>query len=154
MGLQIGAGHVYGLAGGTIVIKQPDGTTLSGYVSPNLKTLRSGHESEVDRIKNQGGEIASLILKGEFFSCEFSVIPEGTTIANAKASATLPALGSSATISGLPVIAQGSASDILNSALWIYQGGGSLNGDSENHWTMTLPLFRYPGITTVTAITS
>ena len=151
---QIGAGHIYGLTGGTIVLKGPDGTTISGYVSPNLKTLRSTHVGEKDRIKGQNGEYNSIILKGEMFECEFNFIPEGATIANSKSSATLPPLGSSATLSGLPVIAQGSASDVFNSATWIYEGGGTLNGDSENHWTATLPLCRYPGITTVTAITA
>lgn len=154
MSVQQGKGHIYGLAGGTIAFTKPDGTSLSGYVSPNVQTLRVSHQGKVDEIKGQDGEYNSFITSGEKFECEFNFIPEGSTIANAKASAQFPPLGSAGAISGLPVVVAGSVSDVFNTGVWYYQGGGTDNGAHDANWTGTFTLHRYPGITTTTAITS
>lgn len=160
MAVQQGKGHVYGLTdqastpvAGTITFKNPDGTSLSGYISPNLQTLRLTHSGDVDEIKDQNGEIVAIITRGERLECEFNFIPEGSSKANARASGQMPQLGSSATIANLPIIVTGSLSDSFNAANWFYVGGGTLNGNSDSHWTATFTLRRYPGITTTTAIT-
>lgn len=159
MAVQQGKGHVYGLSdqaappvAGTIAFKNPDGTSLSGYVSPNLQSLRLNHEAAMEEIKDQTGEYSGLITKGEKLTCEFNFIPEGTTKANSRAAAQMPQAGSSATIASLPVIVQGSFADALNGATWFYLGGGTNNGQSDSHWTATFTLHRYPGITTTTQI--
>lgn len=154
MATQQGKGHVYGLAGGTIVFTAPSGSAISGYITPNLQSLRFTHQGAVDEIKGQDGEYNSFLTKAEKVECEFSYIPEGSTIANAKASAQLPPLGSSAVLSGLPVIACGSFSDVFNTGVWYYQGGGSDTGPHDANWTGTFTLHRYPGISTTTAISA
>jgi len=150
MATQIGRGHIYGLAGVSCI------TGVSGSVSPNLKTLRFSHTAEVDRIRGQDGNTGSLIAFDEVLELEISFIPEGSTIASAKVSAGLPSLLSGVTLSGLPVIAMGSYADALNTASgtpWIYEGGGSIDAESETKWAATLPLRRYVGITSAVGIT-
>ena len=152
MAVQQGKGHVYGLSTGTISFKNPDGTSLSGYVSPNLQSLRAVHEGALEEIKDQTGEYSGLIVKGEKVTCEFNFIPEGTTLANAALAAEMPKLGSSATIANLQVIIFGSFSDVFNASSWFYLGGGTNNPQSDSHWTASFTLHRYPGITTTTQI--
>jgi len=152
MSTQIGKGHVYGLVAGTIAFTSPAGAAISGYVSPNIQSLRVTHHGKIDEIKGQDGEFNSFITSGEKVECEFTFIPEGTTIANAKLAAQFPPLGSSGVISGLPVIICGSLSDVFG-GVWYYQGGGSDSGPHDANWTGTFTLHRYPGITTTTAIT-
>jgi hypothetical protein len=152
MSVQQGKGHIDGISGGTIVFTKPDGTSLSGYVSPNLQSLRVTHSGKADEIKGQDGEYNSFLIAGEKLECEFNFIAEGTTKANARASAQFPPLGSAGTISGLPVIVIGSIADGLNGT-WYYQGGGTDNGVNDGIWSGSFTLHRYPGITTTTAIT-
>ena len=152
MSAQQGKGQVYSLSGGTIVLKDLAGVAIVGYVSPNLQSLRVTHNGKLDEIKGQDGEYNAFIASGEKVECEFSFIPQGSTIANAKVSAQFPPLGSAGAISGLPVIACGSFSDVFNTGVWYYQGGGSDNGVNDSNWTGTITLVRYPGITTTAAI--
>src|SRR6267154_2861910 len=147
MATQVGKGHVYGLSGGAIAFTAPSGSSVSGYISPNLQSLRITHQGKLDEIKGQDGEYNSFITSAEKVECEFTYIPEGTTIANAKLSAQFPPLGSSGVISGLPVIFCGSFSDVFNTGVWYYQGGGSDSGPHDSNWTGTFTLHRYPGIT-------
>ena len=150
---QVGKGHIFGMGSGALGI-----SAVSGYISPNIKTLKLGHTSDVDRIKSQAGGITSLIGSGDYLECTFDFIPEGSSIANAKLSAGIPAVLSGVTITGLPILAIGPFSDALNTngtntQPWFYEGGGSVNGESEQKWTSTLPLRRYLEITSATAIT-
>jgi hypothetical protein len=153
MAVQQGKGHVFGL-GATIAFTKPDGTSLSGYVTPDIQTLRVSHQPKVDEIKGQDGEYNAFIVSGEKVECEFTFIPQGTTIANAKLSAQMPPIGSSGAISGLPVIPFGSFADVFNTGVWYYQGAGSDSGQNDTNWTGTFTLVRYPGITTTTAISA
>lgn len=153
MATLLGKGEIFGMSGGALGI-----ASLSGYVSPNLKTLRLGHNNTADEIKGQDGEISALIFSGDYIECTFDFIPQGTTVANAKKAAGVPASGAGVTVTGLPIIAFGPFSDALNTDSgntqpWIYFGGGSISGESEQKWTATLPLRRYIGITSATAIT-
>lgn len=143
----LGKGYIHSLTGAAAAI-----TALSGYVSPNMQSLRAGHSADSKMIKSQAGKIAGGIYENDFLECTIEFIPEGSTIANAKLSAGLPAAGSGVTLSGLPVIVCGGIADALN-GLWIYEAGGSINGSADGEWTATLPLKRYPLITSATAIT-
>lgn len=141
------------MSGGAVGI-----ASLSGYVSPNLKTLKLGHNNTADEIKGQDGEISALIFSGDSVECTFDFIPQGTSIANAKKAAGIPASGAAVTVTGLAIIAFGPFSDVLNTDAgntqpWIYSGGGSISGESEQKWMASLPLKRYIGITSGTAIT-
>lgn len=145
----IGAGYIHGTDGALGC------SALSGYVSPNIKSLRIVHSADVSRIKNQAGDFKSVIGSGESIECEFSVIAEGSTIANAKKSIGLPPVPSSFTLADvdathtLPIIAMGSFADALHGGVWIYEGEGSVGATSESSdpWTLTLTLRRYPALT-------
>jgi hypothetical protein len=154
MATQVGKGHIYGLTGAAIGI-----ASLAGYVSPNLQSLRIAHNTgDHKEIKDQSGEVSGKIfVPDDIIELTIDFIPEGATLAAAKLSAGLPSAGAVVTITGLAVIAIGSFADALNASStnpWFYEGGGSINGVNDDKWSMTLPLRRYKGITSGTAITS
>jgi hypothetical protein len=154
-----GKGHVFGLTGGTLSLKNPDGTTLTGYVSPNLQTLRLVPSAKKDVIPNQGGDTASLIFFDDMLECSFDFVAEGASIANAKSSAGIPQSGGHATITGLAIIKCGAFSDAFNTDAgntqpWIFEGDASLNIGAEKKLEGSITLRRYPQITTAVAITS
>lgn len=151
MSRQLGTGHIHSLAGGALAC-----SALSGYVSPNLQSLRVNHTADAERVKGQSGKTTGLIYEDDVLECTFEVIPEGTTVANAKKSAGLPAAGTAFTISGLPVFEMGGFADALNDAgtnPWIYEGGGSITLIAAGKSTLTLPMKRYPQVASGTAVT-
>jgi hypothetical protein len=151
---QGGTGHVFGLATFALAVKQADGsTTISGYISPNLQSLKLRHMGTVDRIKGQTGHITGIITSGEYVECDFDFIPEGSSVANSIASARIPPGGSAATISGLQVIPVGSFDDVFNTGVWFYEFEGTYNGVNDGKATTTLTLRRYPNITSGAAVT-
>lgn len=157
---QIVTAHIEGLENqsgtiGTLAIRDLAGAVInsSGYVSPNLKTLRLRHASDVKRIKGQKGLTTGLLANDEMVECTFDFIMEGTTKANSRLSARLPAVLACVDIANLPVIILGTFTDVLNNAAttgtpWIYEGEGSINGESEDVWSGTMTLRRYVGIPT------
>ncbi len=151
MSTQVGHRHIYGLATLTIAIG-----SISGYISPNVQTIKGTHTGDVDRIKNAAGAIVSLLSSGdEKFECAFDFIPANPTLTNgAEISAALPIVLSFVTISGLQAIPVGAfGADAFNSALWIYEGGGSIHGENAKHWTASFTLHRYLNITAATVVT-
>jgi len=146
MSTQVGTGHIYGLA--TLVIAIG---SINGYVSPNVTTAKATHSGDVDRIKSDA-IIKGLISSGdEKIEMAFDFIPEHpTSISGANLSAALPVILSFVTISNMPVIPIGSFADGYNSTLWLYEGGGSIHGVSDKHWTASFTLHRYLGITSAT----
>lgn len=156
---QIGKGRIRGLSGGAISAKDGSDVLLSGYVSPNLQSLRVSHQADVKRGLDQDGDIASLSASGEFLECQFDIVPEGSTIANAKKSAGLPPILGTFEISGLPIIAMGAFTDALNTddantQRWVYEGDGEINVLAEDDATMSLTLRRYPNMTGTAVISS
>lgn len=157
MSLFINARNLQGLTGGTIAIKNPDGTALSGYVSPNIQSISAGHKASVDRVPNQSGNTGALIITDEYIELAFDFIPQGTSLTNAKASASVPQAGSSAAITGFPIIRLGPFADGFNTdgastQPWIYEADGSLDGHAKEKWDGKLTLRRYTDITLATAI--
>jgi hypothetical protein len=153
----IGARNLQGLTGGTIVIKGTDGAPIAGYVSPNLQGFDLTHKATVDRVANQSGNTASLIITDEFIQITFDFIPQGTSLANALKSATIPPPGATAAITGLPIIPIGSFADGLNTdgtstQPWIYETDAGVNGKAKEKWEGKITLTRYVGITSGTAI--
>jgi len=155
MATQIGKGHIHGF--GTAAFGC---STLSGYVSPKMETLRLTHTGEIDKIKAlSGGNTEAMISSDEKLECTFDVLPSGATFAESLEAAGLPALLAAFTITGLQIIEVGSWVNALNTNgagvsanLWIYEGGGTINGFIDQKWTLSLPLHRYVGIATVTVI--
>lgn len=147
MATQLGKGHIYSLSGGSLAC-----TTLAGYVSPNLQTLRANHNADITEIKGQDGNVNGLIANNDWVECTFDFIPQGATVANSKASAGTPAAGTGFTLAGLPIITFSGVVDIFNSGAWIYVGG-TFELPADRNAVGSITLRRYPGITSTTAIT-
>lgn len=149
---QVGKGHIVGTATGAFGI-----TSLSGYVSPKMDTLTLTNSADFTEEKNQVGEVDSVVCSNLGVECQFRVTPKGSSLANARLAAGLPAVGAGVTITGLPVIAMGGFTDVLNTDSgntqpWIYTGQGSIEGTSDGKWSASITLRRYINITSATAI--
>lgn len=155
MAVQTGKTHLFGIYG-TVAIYKADGSTLIGTyaVSPLIKSISFGHNATGRTITGTTGEVVGHIVSGGELTLTLDCIPEGTTIAvdatsgSPARSAGLPPEGGQVVISGMPVIVAGKFDDALNttaspSTKWIYEGGGTLKGESEAEWTMTIPLRRF-----------
>lgn len=158
MAQQIGKGHVFGVPA-VLTMYEADGTTaISGYVSPTLNGASLTHSFDADETRSQGGDVDSLIVgMGEKIECEFDFIARGSTVANAKISASLPPPGSRVGIASAPVVRVGSFTDAYNTGgsntqPWIYMGGGSLTESAGGKLTGKVKLARYVGITSATPI--
>lgn len=158
MSTLLGTGQIRTLTGAALGC-----TALTGYVSPNMQSLKANHKADVKTTKGQNGKTTTAYYSDEQIELTFDVIPEGTTpgsaIVEAKKSAGLPAVGSAFTITGLPIIVIGAFTDGLNTngtstQPWIYEGGGTISGEADEKWTLSLPLKRYEGITSGTAISA
>lgn len=158
-----GAAPIFGSAGITFTIYDQAGTTLgSGFVMPTVSGFNLTHNGEVARTKNASGDVDAVTGSGEFIECAFTLLPTGTSAANALKSSLLPPLMSTVVISGAKVIRVGPFTDAINVAggsapensRWIYEGGGSVQFSSEGHATLNVTLRRYPGIVGGAAITS
>lgn len=147
----------------SFTIKTPGSgsTSLTGYVYPIITGVNVSHQAETDMIKNESGDVVAVITHGEYLEATFECVPSGGTLADARTSATLPALGSTVIITGADVIPIGSFADGINvtdgdsttiGKRWIYLGGGTVRTSSDGHATMSLPLKRFPGVTGGTAI--
>jgi len=157
MATQTGLTHLYGVPA-VFVMNSASGSAVTGYVTPNIQSGGITHGLESSKIKSTTGEYVGIILHGEMLECTFDCIPEGSvldvnfaTTGSPSISARLPVVGGQVQITGLPIIPIGSFTDAFNTNAtnvqrWVYEGGGSIKGDSGSHWTMTLPLKRYPSI--------
>lgn len=145
MATLLGRGQIQRLTGGTVA------NSVTGYVSPNLQSLRLTHSADKKTTKSQSGITTAAYYSDEMLELEIDFIPEGTTIVNAVKSAYEPAPGDAVTMSGLPVVNIGGFSDALNSALWIYEGS-NLTGPNDANWTGGIKLVRHIGITSLTPI--
>jgi hypothetical protein len=164
MATQTGLTHLFGFGTLTFLVKTIDAsTTVTNYAKPNIQGMGFTHSLDSSVIKSTNGEVTGLILHGEMIECTFDFIPEGTAIAitnaagNANASAFFPPVGGSVQVTGMPVIVAGSFNDALNTGssgtnLWIYKGGGTIKGENASNWTGSIPLVRYPGITSAVPV--
>lgn len=143
----VGKGYIVGMESGSVSIP-----SLPAYFSPNLQGGSVSHNTEIDRVPNERGQIEGVIPTQEFLEISFNVVPRGASTTQAKASAGLPLPCQGITITGLPVMRIGSFADALNGTNWVYEGGGEVTMSSTEKWSMTLPLRRYPAITSTTGI--
>jgi len=164
MATQTGLTHLFGFGTLTFLVKTADAsTTVTNYAKPNIQGMGFTHSLDSTIIKSTNGEVTGLILSGEMIECTFDFIPEGTTIAitnaagSANVSAFFPPVGGSVVVTGMPLIVAGSFNDALNTTstnTWIYKGGGTIKGENASNWTGSIPLVRFPGITSAAAVTA
>ena len=129
---------------------------ISGYIMPTVTGYNLTHNGEVARTKDGNGDIDAVTGHGEFIEGQFEMLCTGTSLANARISATIPTLMATVVISGADVIACGPFADAVNSgsgSRWIYEGGGSVKFSQDGHATLSLTLRRYPNIAGGVAIT-
>ena len=122
--------------------------SIANYVSPDALSGDIQHTPPAPvEIKDQEGAIKSVVfIADESLRWEVTVVPWGTNAAEAAKSCSLPTLGATVAISGMPQITLGGFANALN-ANWAYVGGGRVITDSENRWTLVLPLQRWKNIT-------
>jgi hypothetical protein len=159
MATQINKGHVFGLSGVAIDLKDSAGTTISGYVSPNIQSLRLVDNGDADVIKDQAGEIGSYIFSGQYLECTVNFIPEGTTIANAKKSAAIPTMGSGMLVTGMPIIQVGAFTDAWNTNSgntqpWIHFPSGNLDHANDQKLMASYTYRRAIGVTSAVNISA
>lgn len=131
----------------------------AGYVSPATEGASVSHNAEVERVQDSDGDYAAVIMTAEYVECTFELRPEAASAADARLSATLPPVGATFQITGMPIIKVGAFTDVFNTngtdtKKWIYEGGGSVRGTNTGKYMVTLPLRRYQGITPGEAITT
>src|SRR5258708_2072051 len=95
------------LAAGVMTLRNPNGSIMAGYVSPNLQSLRLVHNSTKREITDQEGDTVGLIFLNSHLECTFDFIPEAANLAGARLSAQSPEAGGTALVTGLPVIKKG-----------------------------------------------
>ena len=159
MATHLGKRHIQGLAGILLTLKNPNGTTLSGYVSPNLQSLKLGHKANNKKILNQSGNTGSIIGTDEYAELTFDFVPQGNNDAAARANAGVPQNLGSGTVTGAPIIAFGPFTDVLNTngvntQPWIYEAEANLDGKLQEEWGGSITLRRYPDITSGTAVSA
>src|SRR5205814_4494991 len=148
MSVQVGKGGIYGLA--TLAITSLTGIT--GYVSPKFETLTCSGQAQFDEEQGQTGDVDQLVGVNKGISCQFKFKPRGTSIANARASLSIPDICAGVTITGLDVIACYGFTDVFNTngsntQPWIFNGDFSIEGTHTGLWMANITLRRYTTIT-------
>lgn len=158
-----GGAPLFGIGAPAFTLYEPGGGSASGYIMPTVNGFTLTHNVGESQTKDESGDIDAVTFHGEFIECAFTLLPTGSSSADALASARIPAPGSTITITGAAVQACGSFADAINvassgslpaTARWIYGGGGSVQRSSDGHAVLNLTLRRYPKIVGGIAITS
>jgi hypothetical protein len=139
----------------TFTLADASNTPVSGYVMPTVSNYDLTHNASSVQASDGSGNIDASATFGEFLEATFELMPAGSSLANAEASARLPALGSTLVITGANTIAAGSFADAINGASprWIYEGGGSVRFASDGFSTVSITCRRYPSIAATAAAT-
>lgn len=145
------------------IYRPSDGASLgSGYVMPVVGGFNVTHNAENVRTRDGSGDIQSTTGHGEFIECQFDLIPDASTLADSRKSATIPPLMSTIVVANADVIPCGPFADAINvnplgsapeTSRWIYEGGGSIRMTQDGIAAVSLTLRRYPKIVGGTAIT-
>lgn len=116
---------------------------MSGTAAFNIQSMELAPFESSTLTPDGTGAPSQLTVFAEGISCKLTVIPEGTTIADALLAASIPPKGSYAKIENAPVMACGPFdSDAFNSVHWQVQSG-KLNLAAGQHGGVDLELFRY-----------
>lgn len=155
MSNEINTAHVTGLLGVAVTIYDLDGVAIPGYASPNIQSIKVSPRADVVDIKNQDGDESGALFSNQQITMDLDWIPEGTTKAAAKISATSPPPGARVKISGAPVIRKGWLSDAINGDAdypWVFYGNSDDNLKNDSHSMMTLSITRKIGMPTYSKI--
>jgi hypothetical protein len=133
---------------GRVIIFGLDGTMLySGMATTGNEPSAISYDDtvEVHRSKDRKGEV----IGAQFYNAVKKIIVNfypcvaaGGTKAAAQANMVLPPYGAKATLAGFPPV-PATVEDTINSAKWIYFGGGKIDLSNEAEVKMVLPLERY-----------
>lgn len=149
----INKSHLFGVPA-TFAAYQPNahGTSVVGWVMPNLTAADITHHASEEMIRSKTGAITSAIVSGEYLECTFQMVPEADSVANAAKSAAIFSAGTTFVITGMPVIAGGPFPDAFNVATsgsapstnrWIYFSGGSSKHANTGIATQSITLRRF-----------
>jgi hypothetical protein len=149
----INKAHLFGVPA-TFVAYQSNahGSTVVGWVMPNLQAADITHHASEEMIRSKSGAITSGIVSGEYLECTFQLIPESDSVANAAKSAAIFSAGTTFVISGMPTIAAGPFPDAFNvdsggtapaTSRWIYFSGGSSKHSNTGIVTQSITLRRF-----------
>lgn len=144
MAQALGKGLIFGMSGITV--------NFTGVASANIQGFRAVHGGQVVGVKGQSGNTEALHASDEMVENDFNIIPWGATVAAAVLTAALPPLLTAYTLAGFPVVTWGSFTNVFNTGIWIYKGGGEIVTSNEGHAAMSLKLTRHAGITSGTLI--
>lgn len=135
---------------GRVFVWGLDGTlAYTGLTTAQNEPQRLSYRDEISRhdSKDKKGETIGIQLYNPnpkitvtFMPCQTA---GGGSIALSKQNVVLPAKGSKVTLAGFPPNT-GTAEDVsVNSAKWIYFGGGGIEFTNEGEVVMTLPLEKF-----------
>lgn len=100
---------------------------ISAYVQPVVESYSIAPFADHRELTGASGEVTSTRTTRKGLECTLQLRPEGTAYgsgSDVKVSATMPAIGNTAAISGMPVIKMGDFSDAWNCT----QGGSNESG--------------------------
>jgi len=130
------------------------GTVVNATVYPNLQSGTLSHFAEIRASRNQGGETGQKMGFDQGLMLELVAIPEGSTLSDAKLTASFPATLSYITISDFPIIPFGPFTNAFNSVNWQYEQGAELTPVADDSWGIRFRVMRYvsaamlrPGVT-------
>lgn len=111
-----------------------DGATImqTSYIVPFAESTSIGTTGEHRTVKNAAGDVVARRTTGHGLQCTLQLRPKGATYDEVRNSATLPAVGWTAAISGMPVIKMGVFLDGWNVA----QGSTAFNEGVTDGSTM------------------
>lgn len=134
---------------GEVFIFGLDGTlAYSGMATSGNEPQRGSYQDEISRhdSKNKKGETIGVQLFNPNPKITITFMPKADStgagaIADAKSNMVLPAKGSKVTLAGFPPVV--GSDGTINSAQWLYLGGGAIELTNEAEVVMTLPLERF-----------
>lgn len=139
--LFIGAVYVWGLDGNL---------AYTGMAVNQNEPQKLSYQDDISRhnSKDRKGQTIGVQLYDPNPKASVTFMPRSAAtgagqIALAKNTVVLPARGSKVTLSGFPPNPLTAEDVSINSAKWIYLGGGSIDSTNEGEVTMTLPLERF-----------
>lgn len=136
-----------------------DGSTaiVSGYVVPVVESYSIAPFAEFRELTGASGEVTSTRTTRKGLECTLQFRPEGSTEANATKSATVPAIGNTAAISGMKVIQVGEFADAYNVAqgantMWHVTAVSPLTGGAQDPQMYSVTMRRYLGLSGNTVV--
>jgi hypothetical protein len=131
----------------TMTWKSTDGSTvINASASAIFQSGSLKHEADIKRLRDGKGARCTVISTDETLTLDVTAVPVGavsaSTLADAIKAATLPPALGFCTIANAPVIPMGPYADALNSANWMYEGGGSIEISNENEWALKFTVTR------------